>query len=307
MTPLPLTYHPDNGTPQFLIDASTLEGQFMKCPRAYYYHAIKKRESSGFPAGRTFGSILHDHCLAPYYKGEAVNVDAAIAAMPEVMRTGDDYRNAGYLKELWQKYVATFPLDLEPFKHDPQAVELPFTCKIGTLRLIDVHTGEARYVDVIWTGKIDLPVDWDGTPSPLDHKTSSIGGESVWEQFANSTQQLGYVWTLQQLLQTPVREFTINLILTRRSTAKGLGIEFLRRRFPVEPEIVAEFPGHILSNVQHLFDCAERNVWPMHTSQCVGKYGRCEYLPVCKACPAQRETTLATGLYTDVTWSPLKK
>src|SRR5512139_3648228 len=112
MTTLPLT----NGA--FYIDASSLEGHFMKCPRSYYYHDILKRESSAFPAGRTFGGIIHDHCLAPHYRGQLVDLDAAIAAMPEVLRTGEDYRNGGYLREVWQQYVATFSLELEPFTHD---------------------------------------------------------------------------------------------------------------------------------------------------------------------------------------------
>ena len=291
----------------FYIDASSLEGRFMKCPKSYFYNQVCKRETSKFPAGRTFGGIVHDHLLAPYYRGERVNVLAACDALPPEM--SDDYRNAGYLCTFWQRYLDTYsrefePFEIEKFNDGKLAVELPFAVEIG--QLYGNHT--TNDIPIVWIGRMDMVISWPGgTPSPMDHKTSSIGGEGAWDEYANSTQQIGYVWALQKLLEVPVNEFTINLLLTRKLTANGKGIEFFRQRFSLDQDIVQEFPERILAVVCHLFDCYTGAYWPMHTSQCKSKFGACEYLDVCKSAPGARLETLATGMYKDVTWSPLAK
>ena len=280
------------------IDASTLEGRFMTCPREYFYYGVRKRERSEGKEGLMFGSFVHDHLLAPHYRGDTLDIESALVkSFPTEL--ANDYRNGGYAKQLWQTYRATY--EVEPFEVLRDNAGLPCVEKAFAVPICNV-----RGVPIIWCGRVDLIVQWPNEPpSPIDHKTSSIGGETVWEQYSNSTQQTGYVWALQQLFGIECQSYCINLLLTRKLTQNGKGIECVRQRFTVQQDIVRDFPEHVERNVEHIFDCFERNAFPMHTSQCTRKYGRCEFLPVCKLAPSQRESLLETGLYTNVTWSPL--
>ena len=281
------------------IDASTLEGRYMSCPREYQYYGIYKRELVRSGAGLLFGKFMHEELLAPHYSGQHVDIEEAITRFP--VDLADDYRNAGYAKHVWNTYLETYPS--EPFAvlkvDDKPVVEKAFVLKVGSLKMpwgpLDIH----------WIGKIDAVVSWGDQLSHIDHKTSSIGGESIWDQFANSTQQLGYTWAVQQLFGSQSNEFTINLVLTRKLTNTGKGIECMRQRFNVDQEAIAEFPQRVMSVVKRLFYDSHNEEFPMHTSSCTRKYGKCDYLQVCKLAPSLREEMLSTSLYRDVTWSPL--
>jgi hypothetical protein len=280
------------------IDASTLEGRFMTCPREYFYYGVRKRERSEGKEGLMFGSFMHDHLLTPHYRGTPPDIEEALRThFPNAL--SDDYRNGGYAKEVWNTYTKSYPN--EPFTVLRDAEGALCVEKSFAVPICNVNG-----IPVIWCGRMDLIVQWpDEPPSPLDHKTSAMGGETVWEQYSNSTQQTGYVWALQQLLGVKCESYCINLILTRRLTKTGAGVECVRQRFTVQQPIIDSFPEHVAGIVDHMFRCFEKEHFPMHTAQCTRKYGRCEFLPVCKLAPDQRESILSTGLYTNVTWSPL--
>ena len=290
----------------FHIDASTLAGRFMWCHREYEYYHYHKRESSAFKAGLRFGSFCHDELLAPHYRGTIVDIDAALPRMhPEL---ANDYRNAGYAKVLWKLYNDTYQnepfsvVDTPPEMGLPgnKAVELPFALPIGEVAF------RSEIIPVIWTGKIDLLVHWPSEDiSHIDHKTKSVGGESAWDEFVNSIQQLGYAWAISKLFGHIPSSFCINLILTRKLTATGKGIELVRQRFPLTAEAVNEVPERIMSVVAQIFDCYDRGYFPMYDTSCTRKWGKCEYIDVCKQAAAQRMQMLSTGLFKQVTWSPL--
>ena len=277
------------------IDASTLEGRYMSCPREYQYYGIYKRELVRSGAGLLFGKFMHEELLAPHYSGEHVDIEQALLRFPSEL--ADDYRNAGYAKHVWNTYLETYPS--EPFN------VLKVDGKPVVEQAFDLYVGDVNGTPVHWIGKIDAVVQWDSHLSHIDHKTSSIGGESIWDQFANSTQQLGYTWAVQQLFGSESNEFTINLILTRKLTNTGKGVECMRQRFNVDREVIAEFPQRILAVVDRMLYDEVVGYFPMHTSSCTRKYGKCDYLQVCKLAPSLREEMLSTSLYRDVTWSPL--
>jgi hypothetical protein len=240
--------------------------------------------------------------MAPHYGGTRVDTEEALTRFPESLR--EDYRNAGYAKTLWKTYLDTYPD--EPFEvlyvDGVPVVEQAFDIKIGKMYLGQVE----RFVDIHWIGKIDAVVQWPNDEiSHIDHKTKSIGGESAWDEFANSTQQIGYTWAVQKLFGSTSNSFAINLLLTRKITQTGKGIECLRQRFSLDQEIIDEFPSRVLAVISRLFQDATHGYFPMHTANCVRKYGKCDYLQVCRLAPSLREEMISTNIYRDVTWSPL--
>jgi hypothetical protein len=286
----------------FYIDASTLEGHYMQCPRDYQLYGIYRRELDRAPHGLTFGKFVHEELLAPHYSGVHVDIEEALTRFPDSLR--EDYRNAGYAKELWKIYCDTYPS--EPFDvlrvNGVPVVEKAFDLEIGQMYLSQIE----HMVPVHWIGKIDAVVQWPNDEiSHIDHKTKSIGGESAWDEFVNSTQQLGYTWAVQKLFGSAANSFAINMILTRRLTATGKGIECVRQRFPVDQDVIDEFPSRIMNVVWRLFRDSESQMFPMHTSSCVRKYGKCDFLQVCRLAPSLREDMISTNIFRDVTWSPL--
>lgn len=275
----------------------------MRCPRAYHYNAMLKRESAEPKAGRAFGRVIHT-VLKAHYNGQKPDIDALFDAEAEEL-ANDEFRTVAFAKQIYEEYSTLFAV--EPFTvhelGDTPIVEKAFALPLGTIET----TGGATH-PVIWTGIIDLVTVWpDSTLWPMDHKTSSMGGANFWAEFELSTAQLGYCWALKQLTGTTPSGYIINAIFTRKPTRTGKGLEFARQKYPfeVDDNRLAQFEVNTLHAVAEMMDNAERGYWPMHTGSCKSPYGMCEYHAVCKLPATQREALLNSNMYRNVTWDPL--
>ena len=297
-----------------MIDNSTME-LFATCNRAFYYNAVKRRELDATRAALNFGTQFHS-AMEWRYKtfgqdltGE--NSENIAEYGVQLMRANpnplDDYRNDDYMRDVLRAYCASN--QSEPFTvvrdSDGQPiVERPFAIPLGQIH----HRDLTDPVPVIWTGRVDLLVQWqDGTMSTLDHKTSSMGGESYFDEYLNSQPQIGYLWAARKAFNTKLNTFIINATFVRKpaKTVTAKGTTFDRKRFYVPEDKITEWETNVMEQCYDVVDKAVRGVFPMTTKSCVGKYGRCQYIDVCGMPPSSREGALASGLFRDVTWNPL--
>ncbi len=321
--PLPLV---DGDT--LLIDNSSLEYQ-TTCPRAAMYYICLRRETSKDRAALNFGKIIHSaldvryravtamHAQTPQV--EATMLAAVAKGFSEWSPPEDEFRNHSFAVELINRYGVAYPFesfDVLRLSDGQPFVEVPFAVPLGAIEIHghilvkDVATGEIaeRYVhaiQVVWTGKIDLAYRSNGGVYIMDHKTTSMMGPSFFQDFEMSHQMYGYVWATEALLNEQVTGVCINALATRKPTKTGKALEFERKVHTVSRPHLTEWQQDCINIVSDFIYMVTRGYMPKHTKWCFGKYGMCQYHPVCSLPPTFRETLLHSGEYQQVIWSPL--
>lgn len=306
----------------FFIDNSTLE-TYTRCRRSYEYNGLRRRILRESRAGLAFGGLLHE-CLELRYRWEGTTgkspvdpvfdkeVEAKQVALIETFfRRSDlppnmEYRTAAYAQEvimLYNKYYMTEPFDVAKLADGTPLVETPFSLQLGTLVGPD-----GTPLTIQWTGKIDLVVRWDGRDvMHVDHKSSKMGGDRFFDDYILDQGQRGYAWALQKIVGIPVSHFVINGLIVRPPSKTGAGIEFKRRKIPVDADSIVEWQENTLRLVEDLFRDYARGYFPMETAWCNGKFGPCQYKDICNVPRQGRGVLLYGGLYVDNEWSPLNK
>jgi len=334
--PIPLPLKGDH----LFIDNSSMNSYF-QCPRmGAYSYSLKRKPASPSPA-LIFGGAIHEALEVRYRThhdkkmiDEAVT-DDMIAAFSDYYDEHateldvSEYRNLSYGISTILEYCTKNRYE-QPNTHylnGEPCVEIPFALPVGQFDINDtiwvtdpdLNNGDptTRHVGTItiWlTGKIDMIVRKHGGLWLLDHKTSSMGGAGFTEEFQTSTQFKGYAWAAEQLLGQHVLGVIINALICRKPKRDGsINFEFYKESIPLAREHVSEWRNTFLTAVstfitQHIdqtsFTSPEQS-FPMQTSWCKGKYGRCKFFDVCTLVPAQRQAMLYSGIYTDDTWSPI--
>jgi hypothetical protein len=164
-----------------------------------------------------------------------------------------------------------------------------------------------RRLHFVFTGKIDAVIRAaSGLLWVIDHKTSSRGGKEFEEAFRLSLQTRGYCWAAQKILGQRVAGLIMNAVVVRKKTVKGTGVptEFNRHYFNYDPWSLAEWEANVHAVIEDIVASLQRGFFPQASrsfkSPCTG----CDFHENCALPPDQRAADLASGLYTDVTWSP---
>lgn len=293
----------------FVIDNSNFE-YITTCPRAAYYQILRKRKGSGNSAALNFGGAIHAGLEVRYKSDEGTSLVLpttyskqceALMSYVEKHPIGDDeFRTPTFGAEVLHSYNQHYisePFQVLEDSLGNKMVELSFAVPIG----------EINGIPCIWAGKVDIGIQWENRFWVLDHKTTSILGGTYFNQFYNSNQMIGYCWALQHLLNQSIAGALVNVLAIRRPTKTGKSIEFVRQRFEYPQSRIEEWQDNTLAIIEDFFHMCEKNYWPMHTQWCIGKFGQCAYFDVCTVPTLQREMMLQSGLYEDITWSPLKE
>lgn len=197
-------------------------------------------------------------------------------------------------------------------------VELPFA-----LPLFET-THEGKPLKVIYTGKIDLPIILDNQTWVLDHKTTGMLGNSFFDDMRMSSQQKGYAWAFSQLTGEKVTGYIINAVRSKEmplyvaegkerkgregktlSPAKWWQETFQREKYRLRADDLVEWKNNCIDILEEFLWNYSRGKAPMKTKWC-SQYGRCPYYDVCSMEASDRGVYLASGLFTDNNWSPLK-
>lgn len=304
----------DNDT--ILIDGSRFDN-IQKCELlGYYTYALQKRRPEE-RAPLRFGRAIHLAMKIRYEMcGTGSVSDLCQAHQMRLLEKFwenhptpmGDHRTLGFAQDVIWKYNEFYgdePFSLlEEGNGGRVIVEEPFAMPLGTF--IDKW---GTKIHVVWTGRLDLPIRDPSGYWILDHKTTSVGSEYAMADHLNSSSMKGYTWVLAKRFKIPVRGAIINHIVCRKpaKTGRGKGIEFARGYVPFEEERLVEWAEDALQQVQHFYECDLMGHFPMRTSQCTHKFGRCEFLDVCTLPPCVRQQALQSESFVDDDWSPLQQ
>lgn len=322
-----------------LIDNSFLE-TLSTCPRAAEYSKLHARISSADKPALNFGTAIHSALEYRYkhYQNKTPDLyfDEQVAVLltkhfesnPQPM---DDFRNLNWAMTVMKRYNEKYPIEpfnlLKDFENNPM-VELSFALDLFTYRGFPYGGTKGEAIKVIYTGRIDLPVMREGQLFILDHKTTSILGNSFWEKGRMSTQGKGYCWAFEQLTGQTVHGYGINAIRTKepplyvsnQDTTKANGRKYTaadidkwwdeslqREWFYLKDSDIAEWKRDAIEKIEWFFWMYSRQNFPMFNPNPCTMYGKCQYFDVCTCEESERGTMLSSGLYTDNVWSPLKQ
>lgn len=345
MTSLPLI----NGG--LFVDNSFLEN-YNSCARKCEYANIQRRVLGVHRAPLTFGSAGHLALEIRYGQGpdlpsdsDSVLVDGIpipaldhlrsrqVAALtkffsaPQHVIPEGDWRTLNWAIEVFVKQYndryRTEQFNLLMGDDDRPLVEKSFAIPFAaydtekrTLRRVS-ELSETRPVDisVIYCGKIDLPVLWDTHLMVMDHKTTSVMGDSLWDSLRVSPQQVGYCWAYKKIFGTTPIGFVVNAIRSKPlPTRKPDGgwdkwweETFQRLKEYLAPHHFDEWEANTFALLEELFWVAEKEYWPLKRLWCVGKFGKCDFYDVCYSPIHQRQGLLGLQTFMDNPWSPLNK
>jgi hypothetical protein len=285
---------------------------FETCARAAQYNSVFKRESAGERSAQFRGSVVHEalsirkRATDPSFEPDQVKL---ILDLYKDKDFGpDEWRTAEHCINTITAYNKQWPIESEPFTIHEGAVEMPFKLLLGRAELnseVTTHAGTfyVRNVDVYWTGRLDAIINYSGL-LVMEHKTTSILGTTFWDDFQLGSQPNGYVWAARQL-GYPVEGVYIDALAGRKPSRTGVMNEFQRQRFFYEPDRIDEWRTDTFTLVTDFLEHLCRNYFPKSPKWCFGKYGMCQYWPVCTQNLDRRNDMLQSDLYKPVTWSPL--
>ena len=312
------------------IDNSGWVESMATCHRFLEYRSLYGRIPTGEKPSLTFGSAVHLGLEYRYkhYRNKPVDEEYYNQVSALIMNEYnehpapmDDWRTANWCLSLLRKYNEKYQQEdfnlLENEKGEVM-VELAFALPLYT------YNGSQGTIPIIYTGRIDLPVSLDGQVYVLDHKTTSMLGQTFFDGKRMSSQQRGYAWAFQQLTGQKVAGFIVNAIRTKEppkyvtegkeSSRSGKTMNpaawwqesFLRERYVLEENALVEWKENVIDLVEEFMWHYSRGYMPMKTEWCV-RYGLCQYYDVCRLPKADRGFMLSSGMYTENTWSPLKQ
>lgn len=318
------------------IDNSMLES-LQTCPRAFYYNNILKRRLIGGKAALNFGTACHaaleyryktignaDPSTVEGFAQQQVNLlqqHFTLNPPPE-----GDFRDLNWATEVFVKqynrHYGQEPFSILLDKTGKPMVELPFA----------VELYQHDNIHVIYCGRIDLPVMWDGLVWVGDTKTTSMLGDNFWKHYRVSPQMLGYTWAFWKSTGTMPAGFFVNAVRVSRMPAK-FGEEakygkrgqllkcsnpeewwsetFKRDQEYVDAKKLSDWQANTIESIEHLFYMAERHnagnldAFRAGKQWCCGKFGECQFYSVCDSLRESHADLLDSSLYEPNTWSPL--
>lgn len=326
------------------IDNSTLE--LLRCPRLLELKWIHKKVPVAVRAGANFGSTMHRGLETRYTLCGTGPVladhvplinDSMLQWLNEHPQPENEFRNYAHACAMMREYNQQYGQEdfkiLTTEKEKPiveSSFALPFGLLVyygnehvkteawdGTIKCFEYVTNQpnvTKVVKIYYTGKIDLGIEDNTGIWSFDHKTAFQFGESFINQMDMDGGQLGYMWALQQVTGKKAAGYIIDAIRVRRPKKSDDPLsgsidktDFFRRPFMKQQEQLDEWKTDVLHMIQNIANMAEQDYMPRHRSQCVTKYGSCDFFDVCNTPLSQRDLILNSGNYEENTWSPLKQ
>jgi hypothetical protein len=316
----------------WFVDNSTKD-IFTTCPTAGDYYVRHRRVLASEGTALRYGGIIHE-ALAMRNRIQAARPPSPWSAEDEQAQLKhlvdqfsarpcetESWRNVDSAIKLLRAYNAQTRLDSYTFATDKAnfaVIEMPFAAYIG----------DVRGVKIIYCGKIDRTVVLQDGIFVWDYKTSSMLGDTFWQDLAMSEQMRGYCWALRETLGIEPTGYIIDVLVTRESIvnavfddatgtiinvrnslkeSKAKPVEFARQRFFTKepPGQLDEWRENFLAQCDMFLYFNEKGQFPRYHKHCVGKYGCCPYYRVCELPARSRQSALDSGAFEDVKWSPL--
>lgn len=329
---------------ELCLDNSTLE-KMLGCARAFEIYAVLGRDV-GERDALNYGSCMHG-ALEIYYlrMSDPENYSWRETILNDMIKfvvehfsnnpcSDNSWRNADHAIEACKRYVnwrrqmphwevaviasglaVEIPFKLNLFEwtdeHEVEGAFIKYPMSLVVDKGDQYESGMIKSISVKWTGKIDLiRKTTDGKLRPVDHKTTSIGGQTFWSSFDLSSQMMGYTWATQQITGQEIEGVDIDCLIGRAPTTKGAGITHDNEWAPYNytQDQLAEWKLDMETHIRRIIDYLLTGYFPKSTTHCANKYGMCPYHDVCKQ-PSKDTATriLMSGQYAEKKWNPLEK
>lgn len=276
-------------------DYSTIS-TFQTCRRKYYWQHIRhlRPQIKGTPL--LFGGAIHD-ALDEYYSHENREKGAIMAIMKFKSEykdvEGDELRTIENGEKMLNWYF-------QKYKHEPFKVvgkpEEGFVFFIG---------------DVLFGGRLDLPVEWDGQLWIMEHKTTTRLTTGYFDQFELDKQPTGYIIALEEFTGRKCSGCIINAMEPWKevkrvtSATKKPEDHFLRKPITRSQELKDRFRYNVQAIVRDIKWCEENNEFQEAEKKEVCYYYNrpCPFLQLCIY--GEDERILARDYVVDK-WEPYK-
>ncbi len=320
----------DGGNPVLLIDNSTLD--LYTCPREGEYAHIRNWVANNEKAALNFGAACHEGWRWRYTVCGSAKLDepAQLAQNEIIQRHFDakpqpenDHRQPSLALECMARYNDLYQQEQWEIVKNPKtgkrAVEQSVMCFLATMPIVALDGHTSNLVDVYYTGRIDLIISDCHGLWCMDHKTTFQFGESFSSTMSMTDQMPGYAWAWQQMTGELLTGYIINAIRVRRPTPAaqlaedffrigGKDTDFQRLPFYLNQDRIDEWKENAIARVETILHHHAIGNFPMNRTQCVRKWGKCQFFDVCSAQRGSRLDILEqTQAYIQNDWSPLNK
>ena len=264
---------------------------FQTCRKKYYWQMVRHLQTKTKSNALLFGGEIHDALDLHYTVGN----EAALRHFGETFknREGDELRTVENGLKMLEWYGKVY-------RHEPFKVlgkpELGFVFPLG---------------DILWGGRMDLPVLWNGDLWIVEHKTTSILRGNYFNQFELDKQVTGYIMGAEAFLGKKCYGCLINAMQPwkelKRPTYKSKKPEEHFVRCPVtrSKALKERFTLNVNRIVRDILWCEENNEFYEAEKKdiCFNYNYNCPYLDLCKYGEDER---LVEKEYTVVKWEPYK-
>jgi hypothetical protein len=281
----------DRSDSQYLLTLdNSKRSDYAKCPRKYYWRNERSLKPERGSVALLFGSTIHS-MLEGYYKTikeiswseqELAITNAIIAGKgtwDEAQKEQtyySDYRNLESACQLFLNYL-TF-----------------HNYEIGTMNILGTETVFEHEIDltgILFTGKIDLILEQNNAIWITDHKETSWNLSQSQTSLYRSAQLMGYTYAAKQgIPNTQINEdisgSQVNYLhfSARKNKAGTYGTpttDFARIPLIFTDSDLQTWKDSFLDTAYKIIHSKRHEHWPAELDECYGKYGPCEYLPLC--------------------------
>lgn len=248
-------------------------GIFQECERMFYWQHILGRvpkiENYAFRWGKVAHRVVEQWLVTPGDTDTVMNT--IVTEVPEI--TEDRYkRNRRRMVDLfieWVKYNEANPLKVLHTEQSVLMACLDSPCPYSS-------TG----CNLVYGGRMDRIVDWNGIVGPLDVKTTVMDDQDPVAEYKPSHQMMGYVWLGSHLMGKHVWGVILEKIVCNSS-------KLFVKRHPITfaKDLIREWAEQEIQYQQRIKELYARapydpSPWLMNHFRCYKPY-KCSYRDIC--------------------------
>jgi len=301
----------------------TMLSTFMECPAKFYQRHEEHLQSIDFaPAALILGGGLHNS-LAYYY-----NAIAQQRTGLDLKQLADDMKQA-FVAECAEPIKANrFPLTQADARDGKRCVFKAFDIIENYINhygydmfdeIIDVETPFAIIIpyfdqlskeegEIIYVGRRDALVSWNGRLHVLEHKTSSMVTKFYIESWNLDYQVSGYIKAAQELTGKDISRAIVNVLGVYKSDTP----RFERIPCSRSPKQLDAFTGQINSITKTILSLRQRvengedpyEVFWRAPKACHKWNSRCQFHGLCSAMSSSLRDSLKLSRFETSLWSP---
>lgn len=250
-----------------IFDNSTISC-FLECRKKYYWRLYCHLTPKVIAPALSFGLAVHEALDAYYTDGLAKAIEIFRATYAD--KEGEQIRTVENGIKLLENYAKVYMN--EPFKVIGKP-EAGFVFPIG---------------DILWGGRIDAIVEWDGELFILEHKTTTVLRGKYFNQFDLSRQVTGYILAAEEYIGRKCMGCVINALepwkeVIRKSAKTKKDSEHFAR-YPITRNQAQKdlFKLDVQRIIRDINWCEKEQEFYTNTESCFSYNYDCPYKVLCK-------------------------